>query len=288
MILENNEFPSSIAVETTNYCNLNCNICGQRYLKRKKGFMDVTTYKKIINEVAERNKNTKIWLEFFGEPLLLKYKICYYIFYAKKMGLKNVFLNTNGILLDKDISEALIDVGLDKIVVSLDAYYEETYRKIRNNENFNKVVNNIIDFIDIKEKLEDDVEIEIQMIPFPEIHSSEEIKLFTKKWSMLGAKVKIKNYISWHGAVNVDQQRNRKRYPCGWLFNSLAITWDGNIVQCSCDYNGENIIGNIYKSSVEHIWNNEIKEIRLLHLKGEYDKTPICLECKDWDSYIYE
>ncbi|WP_411682046.1 radical SAM/SPASM domain-containing protein [Clostridium thailandense] len=285
MTLINKKFPPSIALETTNYCNLSCNFCGHSKMSRSKGVMDIKTYKKIINEIAQEDKNTCLWMEFYGEPLLLKYKLVYFIRYAKDKGLKNVYLNTNGILLDEEISEAIIDSGVDKIVISLDAYYEETYFKIRNNDNFQKVKNNIIKLIEIKNNLNPSLKVEVQLIQLPNLHKDDEEEKFVCYWKRQGADVKLKEYITWNGALEIEEMRHKKRYPCGWLFKTMAIAWNGDVVQCSCDFDGKYIAGNIKKSSISYLWNDNLKSIRNLQLQGKFDEIPICEKCKDWDSY---
>ena len=42
-----------IYVEITNHCNLNCIMCNNDKLKRKRGFMDISLYKKIIDEIVK-------------------------------------------------------------------------------------------------------------------------------------------------------------------------------------------------------------------------------------------
>ena len=97
---EMKDFPLNIIIEPGNYCNLNCSTCIHDRLTRPKGSINILLYKKIIDEIAEINPYTRIWLDFYGEPLLQKYKLYYMIDYAKKKGLMNIEINTNGTLLD--------------------------------------------------------------------------------------------------------------------------------------------------------------------------------------------
>lgn len=283
---KNEQFPPSVIVETTNYCNLKCTCCGHDKMKREKGFMKLKLYKKIINEIAQVNPNTDLWMIFYGEPLILRYKISYLIDYAKKKGLKNVFMNSNAILLDEEISESIIDARLDKIVFSLDAYYEDTYKKIRNNDSFQKVKDNILKFIEIKNKLDSDMSIEVQLIEIPGIHKQDEIAKFKEFWQQKGVITKIKPYVTWTGAIDISEMRHEKRYPCSWLFRTFVATWNGNVAQCGCDYDVKYIAGNVNNDSIKDIWQGNLKNIRDLHLEEKYDKTPICSGCQDWDSYI--
>ena len=93
------DFPLNVIVEPGNFCNLNCTTCANNRLTRPKGQMNILLYKKIIDEIAEKNPYTRVWLDFYGEPLLQKFKIYYMVDYARKQGLKNIEMNTQIILI---------------------------------------------------------------------------------------------------------------------------------------------------------------------------------------------
>ena len=81
-------------------------------------------------------------LNYVNEPLIRK-DIPQFVSYAVQKGIPEVMFNTNGVLLKPDMSEALIDAGLTKLSVSLDASTEETCAKIRVGSDFGKVMENI-------------------------------------------------------------------------------------------------------------------------------------------------
>ena len=78
-------FPNVVLIDTTNYCNLRCSMCGRQYMTRKRGRMEMQLVKKILDEIADFNKNTRVWMVFYGEPLTIK-KLGLYemIAYAKE------------------------------------------------------------------------------------------------------------------------------------------------------------------------------------------------------------
>ena len=73
--------------------------------------------------------------------------------YAKDKGILEVQFNTNAMLLTEKISERLIEAGLDRIIFSLDGMTKETFENIRGGANFEKVVNNIKSFINIRNEM---------------------------------------------------------------------------------------------------------------------------------------
>src|SRR3989304_407613 len=84
------DFPKVILVDTISYCNLKCSMCVHKEMTRKKGIMPWGLFTKIIDEIAETDKNTRVWMVFFGEALILKKRkpsIFDMIAYAKGKGL---------------------------------------------------------------------------------------------------------------------------------------------------------------------------------------------------------
>lgn len=137
------DFPLNIAIEPTNHCNFNCIMCPHDKMTRKKGIMDIRLYKKIIDEVAEVNPDTRIYLDFYGEPLIVKYKLYYMIDYAIKRNVKNIATNTNASLLDEEMAEMLLDSGISFISLDCDGYSKEVYEKVRRGGNRDKFFKNV-------------------------------------------------------------------------------------------------------------------------------------------------
>ena len=124
-------YPLNIGIEITNNCNLNCIMCNHDKMKRTKGFMQLDTYKKIIDETAIEQPGTRIWLDFYGEALLAGWKLYYMIDYAKKAGLTNICINTNGTVMKQEYAEMLIDAGVDYISLDCDGFTKEVYESVR-------------------------------------------------------------------------------------------------------------------------------------------------------------
>ena len=76
-----------------------------------------------------------------------------FILYASTKGILDIMLSTNGTALTEKMSYKLIDAGLTKISVSLDANDEEIYNKIRVGGDFKKVIQNCLTFLKVRESL---------------------------------------------------------------------------------------------------------------------------------------
>ncbi|MEW9093559.1 MAG: radical SAM protein [Clostridiaceae bacterium] len=108
----NKEYPESIWIETTNYCNENCKFCFHynNAMIRKRGYMSLELYKKIINKIGFFKP--RIDLHHSGEPFLHK-DLYEFINYAKKFDL-DVGFTTNGTLIDKN-NYYILKTGVNRI-----------------------------------------------------------------------------------------------------------------------------------------------------------------------------
>ena len=69
--------------------------------------------------------------------------------------------------------------------------------------------------------------------------------------------------------------------PCLSLFKAPHICKDGKVVVCCRDFELKMTVGDLNKQSLEEIWfSDEITEMRLAHIRGDFDsKTPLCHLC---------
>lgn len=277
------DFPLNIAVEPSNFCNLNCIMCANDKLTRKRGVMDIRLYKKIIDEIATENPYTRLWLDFYGEPLLQKFKLFYMIDYAVKKGLKNIDLNTNAMLLDEEMAEMLLDSGITFISIDCDGFSKETYEKIRVGANRDKVYKNIEYFLELKQKkgLEKPI-IEVKIMEMKE--NANEIDDVLSFWRKKGAWTCVRRLISWGGKYdNGSNQDNRGRVACGSGIGILPITWDGTAVNCVMDCNADYPCGNVNTTSIKEIWKKRNEFLVKNQLSHNWNELPlICKDCTDW------
>lgn len=276
-------FPDSVLVETTAHCNLNCIQCANSSLLRPKGFMEMSLFKKIVDEVAEENPEASFWFAFYGEPLIVKYKLFYMIRYAKEHGLKNTYVNTNAMLLNKDMAEMLIDSGLDHLIVGLDGCSSNTHDNIRRGAKYEVVKDNIIRLNNIRKKRGIGPRIEAQFIVMEE--NEHELEQYKKLWAEQQVAVKIRRRNTWAGRVGDDSyiSNHLSRVACGWTIGICPITWDGKVVACGTDCDAAYPFGNVKEQSIKEIWNADKQGFIRKHLEHRFDELPeLCRNCKDW------
>ncbi len=256
-------------------------MCPNKDLKKKdKGYMDMDLYKKIVDEAREFIFD--INLAHRGESLLHP-EIVEAIKYSKQ---NKIFtrLHTNGSKLTEDLAENIIAAGLDRISFSFDGYTQETYQKIRVGGNFEKTIENIVRFLEIKKAAGTITpQISIEVINFEKTSGKnlEQAKQeFKKRFQDLPLdSFVIKELHNWAGEIKTKQ--NSDNYSiCPFPWNALIICWDGSVIPCTQDFFNHNIIGNIKDNSIKEIWNG--KKITLLRKKlaeQKLDEFKTCSNC---------
>lgn len=279
------KFPSFLNIEPTNHCNAFCIICPRDKMNRSLGFIDYDLFKKIIDEVSLHRLPGQLTLNKDGEPLLHP-KIEKLISYAKeKNSAHRIEVYTNGILLDRKMSEKLIKSGLDILYLSLDAGSPKTYFKIKGIDLFGKVKKNILDFIEIKKKLGASKPLlVVKMVET--LDNFKEKEKFKKFWSKKADNVIISSFHTWEGSIKdrgVGGEK-RERYPCPVPWYNPVINWNGLVSACCVNINeNELIMGDIRKESLKEIWQSKnYKKLRKAHLRQDYTFFPTCQRCGFW------
>ena len=283
--LEDYPFPPQIVLETTAFCNQKCIHCAHKTMMRKKGNMDMSLFKKIIEEIADKDRDAEVWMTFYGEALLLRYKLHYMIEYAKKRGLEYVILNTNAMLLNSEMGHMLIDSGLDRLIFSVDGFTKETYEKIRVRGDRDVVFGNIVNFVELmRRRRAKRPMVEVQYSVMEE--NEHEVEDFKKFWFERGVNIKIREKLTWTGSVEANNLKaGIPRIACPWAMRACGILWTGDMVGCAVDYEGGFIAGNVTNSSIEEVWRGRHRDFRKIHIEHRFDELPrICSTCLDWQA----
>lgn len=288
--------PRRIFIEPTNICNLNCIHCvHDGKMTRSHGFIDLDLFKKIIEDIKGWNRSTELCLFQQGEPLLhkqideiVRLSGTEYDFFTK--------MNSNGIALTRELSEKLIKNRLDYLVFSLDAITPETYRRIKRRDYFEKVINNILDYLEIWGELDTgfvknffacDINILEEDANRHEI--PEFIKIFEKLPVGHVSVYELHNFMGAVEEANIkhrsQRQHSKEDWPCcNSPWDVIGIRWNGDAVACIYDYDSRYIVGNVKNQSVWEIWNSDrMMEFRQSILDRKYEKIetdgPLCSEC---------
>lgn len=142
-------------IEPTSHCNLRCEMCSRNHWKNESiGHMDIEIFDKIMREIPDSVE--RIFFGGIGEPLTHP-DIIYMIRQAKATG-RRVEMITNGTMLTKERSKALVGAEIDLVWVSVDSLDEAAYAAIRKGGDFGSVMQNIYNYNESRGKLTGDFE----------------------------------------------------------------------------------------------------------------------------------
>lgn len=274
---------SSVWIETTNACNLNCLTCQTKLSKRPIGYMELGLFEKIIKQCKDIGVKN-VALHTVGEPFMHKELGEHLrIAHENKVG---VSLSTNGQILTPELIESLIKYPPRQIRYSVDGATRLTYEKIRRGGSFERLIDNMETLHDAVSHngvklpmkvgaiiLEDNIpELLLFFNRFGKyIHSIADIAF--KMPNNLSAD-ETKEYFGDFGTTIMH------RVPCDLLWSSFSVLYDGRVSACCRDYNGELIVGNIGEQSLAEIWKGaKYNQLREKHLSGDASDVPLCHNC---------
>ena len=287
---EAGEFPRRITLELTNKCNLNCTFCPRRLMERHQGFLETSLAKELMDEIS-RNLPVALVPFFRGETLLHPDWV-EILTYAKKSGIGPIQFTTNASLMDSDAAEAILDLELDFISFSMDTLDPQIYNKTRRGSNYQKVLKNVLNFIEKKEAGGKELpEVQISCVDTP-LHRPG-LEAFVGFWKPKVDRVRI--YIEHSqdghpGSIAEPLPGFGRRLPCFKVFTDMVIYWDGEVALCNHDWtrDARHRIGNVKEGGIASTWNGErYSALRMSHERGSQESEPLCNFCDHWKMYYF-
>lgn len=133
-----------IYIEPTNSCNLGCRTCMRNVWDEPIGWMSPETFSMILRSIQSMQLKPLVFFGGFGEPLAHS-KIHDMVTAVRQAGAE-VELITNGILLDENMSNWMIEIGVKRIWVSIDGATPQSYLDVRLGDSLPKVIANLKGF----------------------------------------------------------------------------------------------------------------------------------------------
>jgi sulfatase maturation enzyme AslB (radical SAM superfamily) len=269
--------PSQVQVETVaGYCNIKCIMCPIDKSIRKE-IMSNDIFERIVISLLPIRNDIKIFtLLGLGETLLDK-DVANKIKIAKRYQFKEVGLFTNGMLLNKTMTDNLLHAGLDVLICSIDGYTDKTQKTIRKESDLKKIIKNIDYFI--KQRKETKIIIRFTR---QELNKQEWPEFFDF-WSKKLRKNDLVLCYDVHNAgrnIEIDQSKLKKKVKCSEVYKRLIIFSDGSIGLCCGDQFGYYDIGNILNNNPVELYNHHVfQHYREEMDKGNIAKLDLCRDC---------
>ena len=271
---------TEIRFEVTNECNYDCIMCPRELQTREQNQMSQELFEKVFNEGLTIGMKMAT-LVSYGEPFLDKgfeEKVTYAKTNAPDVEL---YVITNGSLVNKKMANFLIDSEFDKIRFSWYGVSDESYGSVHGvSKNYKRIVMNNIEYL-ISERNRRGLSkphVEVYFLKMEENKS--EVDEFKEKWLGLADDVSVWEPHNWSDGRDYRELKGEKN-TCGRPDHGpVQVQWNGEVVPCCWDYNNSIVLGDDSKNSVvEVLKGDKFNELRAAHENKEFEKFPFCNSC---------
>jgi uncharacterized Fe-S cluster-containing radical SAM superfamily protein len=292
----------AIYLSPTNMCNLKCIMCPNRNITSKRGMMNFEMFNRLIDELTEIKKHktsffSELHLSNDGEPFLHPNYIQMLRKVENNLQSLNVFINTNGLLLNEDLLDELLSFHNNNyyIIFSLDASYRELYERIRVSGDYDVVEKNVRYFLTKKQLFNIYNPYAVLQFIVMECNRHNQHEFYWKWDTLLGPKEKSNIMMWWQGLASYntahifwkqfaegwgDYNNNLYNFQtakkiktlfyhhdklflsnkpkiCNWPWRRISIGWDGGVGFCCMHWELYGIIGNLSSESLTEIFEGQ-------------------------------
>lgn len=262
--------PFSVHIFTSYFCDFKCAYClqslGDEEFKKifhYKKFMDMRTFQNAIDGISQFPRNLKVLcFDGQGEPLLNP-DLPDMIAYAKKKNIaERIELVTNGNRLSRELSEKLVEAGLDRIRISIQGLNAGKYLEISGvHLDFEKFRDNLKYLYEHRKQLS--VYIKIVDAALDGVPESVFYDMFGKMCDDIAVEHVVPtaekvDYTKIKQNYDIGQQgyKAEKIKACPFPFYMLIIEPQGEVRAC-CATRHPVYYGNVNEAPVAQLWGNE-------------------------------
>lgn len=294
-------FPRVLRIEPASVCNLKCRHCPTGTVKMNRGVMPEDTFSLILEEVRRHIDSLKVVVMYHGGEPLLNKSFPAMVKNIKAIGEFHLKTVTNGMLLDLEMIEKIIECGLDEIEISLDGEGIEDNNWIRRGSDYYKVVNNIRALIS---------SIEAKGLKRPVINIAS--TQFHKSTDTVKKQAAPADYLLQafapemaRGTINGIKATYAMKWPdmylgpdfrelrvkqerscyCDHVENTVTVRWNGDVVPCCYDLTSQCVMGNIHEKKLLEIWNAPRFNAHRAGIRSG-NSPELCEYCGEVNSYI--
>ncbi len=287
-------------IETTNACNMNCEMCPRTtMMSRKIEMMNCKIFDRILDQIrpfpdqeweewekfVEKNYHISkkdisenhfflyvipkvIVLHGYGDPLLDKH-LPQRIAKLTQREIPSYFsCNPANIDIEKNLE--IFKNGLDYIKYSVESVDDMRHKSVRGTaSNFTESYRKIMKLFELKEQYNLSTTIVITMLNLKKQWQGEEFDRLKELFKDVDAYVYLKSQDQhWYQDKIPETKSIHWIEFCQFPWSSMTIKSNGAAVQCVEDFNNEIVLGDAKIESLYDIWNGEkYQKLRLDHFK---------------------
>jgi radical SAM protein with 4Fe4S-binding SPASM domain len=237
------DFFKVVEIETTTACNRACSYCPNskfdRGQLRNEKLMEVSTYRKIVDQLADLRFWGRLSPHFYGEPLLDKRLVELMAYTRRRLPLTKLVIFTNGDLLSPELYQRFAEAGIDGFLVTQHGPKEPS-----------------------------------NLVRLRRHRSEPGAARLRFDYRSFTSETELSNR-----AGLVDHDVLETKQDCLLPSENVTIDYEGNVILCCNDYHSSIKFGNVNQSHLGDIWSDErFRRIRHNLAQGVFD-LEICKKC---------
>lgn len=264
-------------IELTNRCPYRCRMCPRTTeMMRALGDMPLSLFERIIHQLG--GHQDYVALHHFGESLTHP-GLPEAVRLASQRGLRTG-LSCNPPSLRPQLAAALLASGLSNVLLSLDSLDAATYAAIRGKAaRLDLADRHIRELVRLRDEGGYDAFITLQMISMR--RNAGESERFLEYCKSVGVD---RGLVVRLGRWDFDDQTlgelgefSTPGYTgfCVRPSTSIVVLWDGRVVPCCHDYDGQVVLGNLSSQSLSEVWNSEDAR----SFRDNSESSSLCRSC---------
>lgn len=290
--------PAKVGIEPTTSCNLRCPECpsGLRAFTRPTGMLAYPDFQTMVDQL--RHRLVYLLLYFQGEPYLNPD----FLKMAGHAASRGVYTatSTNAHYLSPEKARETVASGIHEVLVSIDGATQETYQAYRVGGDLEKVKAGVRNLVQAREEMRSQTPYIILqfLVVRPNEHELEDIRRLGEELGVDKVAFKtaqIYDFEDGSPLIPEDDRysryrqgpdgkyylKNKLRNQCWKLWMGAEITWDGRVLPCCFDKDGQYVMGKLGETDFGTIWNGPAyKAFRSRVLTGR-KTVDICQNCSE-------
>lgn len=312
--------PVAIGLDISDACNLACRVCSREVDRdaRRRPFLPREDARRLLQEV----RPGYVSLSGYGETMLHK-DLGGIVTDARDVGAQ-VNLVSNGTLLDERRAGLLVDAGLTRLKVSLDAARPEVYARVRAGGDLEEVLVNVERLLARVRRQGGGPVVEVQMVAFAE-NLDELLPMLAVCHERLGVDLNVMGMYTygaqegfvalalrddarsalslarddaarrgmWRARASLDALLatlggSASRKPCLVPWYSAIVSTDGDVYPC-CHHTVRGVcVGNALREGFSAVWNSPAMTTFRAGLRANRCGDRTCASCPEHDAGLHQ
>ncbi|MCB4421660.1 radical SAM protein [Synechococcus sp. HB1133] len=237
-------FPNTISVNINNKCNFNCMMCDVPGNNAKAGDLSIDDIQMFFSQITKIDE-VKCCILGSGSEITLHPEWKKIVTLATSY-FPDVILFTNGSTLVKNASDFILDSGITRLFISLDAASPQLFKKIRGHDLLEKIESSI-DYITRQKNALNQNHPLLRVSFVNQIDNHHELDEFVQKWIHKVDSVEIqdyvearqfrdRNYIQNLEPLTPEKLEKISESHCHYPFSYLSVWADGSVGPCCTSY----------------------------------------------------